>query len=138
MDLSGFNIWEIIVAALAGFVVGALWYSPLLFGKSWQQQVGLSDDDLKQANMPLIFGLGFVLNVIVAFALSFFVEIFMMLGSNAWLGGLFAGVLALVFVATTFGVNYLFARRSLRLYLIDIGYMVLTFFVMGVIIGAWH
>lgn len=138
MDLSGFNFWEIIVAALAGFAVGAVWYGPRVFGKAWQTQNGLSDDDLKNANMALIFGVGFLLNCIVALALSFFVEIFMMVGSTAFLGGLFSAILALVFVATTFGVNYLFSRRSFRLYLIDVGYLVLTFFVMGLIIGSWH
>lgn len=138
MDFSGFNFWEIIVAALAGFVLGAIWYAPQVFGKAWQERNGLSDEDLKNANMPLIFGLSFLLNVIAALALSVFIEIFMLIGSSAVLGGLFAAVLALVFVATSFGVNYLFSRRSFRLYLIDTGYMVVAFFVMGLIIGGWH
>ncbi|MEL6592936.1 MAG: DUF1761 domain-containing protein [Bacteroidota bacterium] len=135
---SGFNLWEVLVAAVSGFGIGALWYGPPLFGKRWQSLVGLSDEEIQSANMPLIFGLAFVLNFVVAAVLSFFVEVAMMIGSSAILGGLFGAVICLVFVATTFGINYLFARRPIQLYLIDVGYMLVMFFVMGLIIGAWY
>lgn len=138
MDLSGFNIWELIVAALSTFVVGFLWYGKAVFGVTWQRLSRLTDEDIKSANMPLIFGLSFVLNLITAFFLSMFTEIAMMLGSNAIFGGLFAAMLCIGFVATSFGINYLFARKPMKLYLIDAGYMVVSFFVMGLIIGAWY
>ena len=38
-------------------------------------------------------------------------------------------------VATSFGVNYLFAGRKLALFAIDAGYNVVLFALMGVIIG---
>ncbi len=127
-----------LVASLSTFVVGFLWYGKPLFGATWQHLAGLSDDDIKNANMPLIFGLSFVANFIIAFFLSLFTEIAMMLGSSAIYGGLFAALLCIGFVATSFGANYLFARKPLKLYLIDVGYMVVSFFVMGLIIGAWY
>lgn len=138
MDFSGINVWELIVASLSTFVVGFLWYGNFLFGKSWQKLAGLSDEDLTKGNMALIYGLAFVLNFIAALFISLFTEIAMMLGSSAFLAGLFAIVLCLGFVATSFGVNFLFSRKPLKLYLIDVGYMVVSFFVMGVIIGAWR
>ncbi|MFK7921376.1 MAG: DUF1761 domain-containing protein [Bacteroidia bacterium] len=136
--LSGFNIGEVLVAAVSGFGIGALWYGKPLFGKRWQTLVGLSDEEIQSANMPLVFGLAFLLNLIIAAVLSFFVEVFMMIGSSALLGGLFSALLCMVFVATTFGINYLFARRPLQLYLIDVGYMMVMFMVMGMIMGAWY
>lgn len=138
MDFSGINIWELIVASLSTFLVGFLWYGNFLFGKSWQKLAGLSDEDIAKGNMALIYGLAFVLNFVSAFFISFFTEIAMMLGSSALLAGLFAVVLCIGFVATSFGVNFLFSRKPLKLYLIDVGYMVVSFFVMGVIIGAWQ
>lgn len=138
MDFSGINIWELLVAALSTFVIGFLWYGKALFGKAWQRLAGLSDEDVQGGNMALIFGLTFVLNFIIAAFLSIFTEIAMMLGSNAILGGLFASFLCIGFVATTFGINYLFARKPLKLYLIDVGFMIVCFFVMGLIIGAWY
>jgi hypothetical protein len=88
--------------------------------------------------MLLIFGLSYLLNFIIAFFLSIFIEIAMMLGSNALLAGIFASILCFGFVATSFGINYLFARKSFKLYLVDAGYLMLSFFVMGLIIGAWY
>ncbi len=126
------------MAALSTFVVGFLWYGKALFGKTWQRVAGLTDEDVQGGNMALIFGLTFVLNFIIAAFLSFFTEIAMMLGSNAIFGGLFAAFLCIGFVATTFGINYLFARKPLKLYFIDVGYMIVSFFVMGLIIGAWY
>ena len=138
MDFSGINIWELIVASLSTFVVGFFWYGNFLFGKSWQKLAGLSDEDIAKGNMALIYGLAFILNFVAALFISLFTEIAMMLGSSALLAGLFAVVLCLGFVATSFGVNFLFSRKPLKLYFIDVGYMVVSFFVMGVIIGAWR
>lgn len=138
MDLSGFNIWEVLVAAILPFAIGFLWYGKPLFANTWQKLAGLSDEDIASSNMGLIFGLSFVAQFIIAAFLSFLVEIFMMIGSNALLGGLFAALVCLAFVATTFATNYLFARKPLKLYLIDVGYHFVTFFAMGVLIGAWH
>jgi hypothetical protein len=138
VDFSGINIWELIVASFSTFVVGFLWYGNFLFGKSWQKLAGLSDEDIAKGNMVLIYGLAFILNFIAAAFISIFAEIAMMLGTSAILAGLFAVVLCIGFVATSFGVNFLFTRKPLKLYLIDVGYMVVSFFVMGVIIGAWR
>lgn len=138
MDLSGLNILEIIVAALSTFVVGFFWYGNALFGKQWRALAGISEEKAQSRNMLLIFGVSFLLNVVIAAALSLFTEVAMMLGSHAFYAGVMAFMLCFIFVATTFGVNYLFAQKSLKLYLIDIGYMFVSFFVMGLIVGAWY
>mgnify|MGYP001792400874 CR=1 FL=1 len=49
--------------------------------------------------------------------------------------GLIVGV---CWVATSFGINYLFARRSLKLWLIDAGYHTLQFALYGLVLGLWH
>ena len=138
MDFSGLNIWELLVAPLATFVIGYFWYGKPLFGKIWQQLVKVSDEEIRQSNMVLIFVMSYLLNFIIAFFLSVFIEISMMLGSSALLGGVLASVLCLGFVGTSFGINYLFARKPLKLYLVDVGYLAVSFFAMGFIIGAWY
>jgi len=67
-------MWEmnwiaVIGAAVAGFVIGGIWYGPL-FSKAWQAESGLSDESIKGANMPMIFGLTFVLNLVSSFILG--------------------------------------------------------------------
>ena len=127
------NWLSVIVSALAAFAIGSLWYSPLLFGKAWQKLIKLTDEDIKDANMPLIFGTTFVLNIIGAFVLDMFI------GNQATLAtGLMAGLfVSIAWIATSLGINYLFSRKSLELYFIDAGYYVTFFAVMGIILGAW-
>jgi len=138
MDFSGLNIWELLVAPLSTFVIGFLWYGKPLFGRLWQHLARISDSEIKNSNMILIFGLSYILNFVIAFFLSVFIEIAMMLGSNAIMAGIFAAILCIGFVATSFGINYLFSRKSFKLYLLDAGYLVVSFFTMGLIIGAWY
>jgi hypothetical protein len=55
------------------------------------------------------------------------------------LDGLFAGFMAgFTFVAAAFGISYLFEFRPIKLWLINAGYQVVVFSVMGAILGAWH
>lgn len=133
MDPSSLNWFAILVAALISFVIGGLWYSPLLFGKAWMQEMGFSESDT-QGNMGKIFGLTFVLALVIAINLAAF------LGPEATLAwGLAAGALAGIgWVATAIGILYLFERRSLRLYMINAGYHAVTFTLMGGILGLWH
>lgn len=65
----------IIVAAVAQFVLGAVWYSPLLFGKSWMKIMGadqLSPEALKamQKAMAPFYGLQLGLTLWSTFALA--------------------------------------------------------------------
>jgi len=45
------NYLAVVVTAIFMFGLGAVWYSPALFGRKWQKLVGKTDDDLKKANM---------------------------------------------------------------------------------------
>lgn len=129
-----FNILAAVAAGIAGWLVGAVWYSPVLFAKVWQRETGLSDEQLAKAHMPLIFGTSLVLSVIAALVFAMF------LGPKPALAlGLGAGIAAgLGWVATSFGINYLFSRRSFTLFLIDGGYHALQFTVIGLVLGLWH
>lgn len=64
-----FNWMAIPVAALVPFVTGFIWYHPKVFGTKWMQLSGVTDNDIKNSNMPKIFGLSFVFNVLIAAAL---------------------------------------------------------------------
>jgi hypothetical protein len=127
------NWLAVIAAALSMFVIGGLWYGPL-FARPWQQAAGLSDEQLKAANMPLIFGLAFVLSLLMAANLAFFVagvpDLGMVVGYSV-AAGLGWAALGLSIVA-------LFERRPLAYHLINGGYLTLSFVVMGLILGLWR
>jgi hypothetical protein len=128
------NYLAVIAAAVATFLLGGLWYSPALFGKAWQREAGVTEERMKSANMTLIFGLTFVLSLIAAWVFALF------LGPRPPMAlGLGAGFSAgLCWVAASFGINYLFERKSLKLWLINGGYHTLQFTIVGLILALWH
>ena len=128
------NYLAVLAAAVATFALGGLWYSPALFGKAWQREAGVTEDKMKSANMPLIFGLTFVLALIAAWVFALF------LGPRPPMAlGLGAGFSAgLCWVAASLGINYLFERKSLKLWLINGGYHTLQFTIIGLILALWH
>ena len=135
MLLGQLNWLAIVVAAMSAFAVGGLWYGPL-FGKAWQTLSGLSDEDIQQGHPGKVYGGAFVLNLVAAFGMGMVMQLHPSpdLGSGLAVGSLIGGA----FVATTFGINYLFAQKPLRLYLIDAGYMVVLLTIMGAILAVWR
>jgi hypothetical protein len=131
--LAELNWLAILVAAIAAFVLGGAWYSPRLFGNAWMQDVGLTEESAAESNMAFIFGGAFALILIAAIFLG------ATIGDSTWQGGLHTGlVVGVAWVATAYGVTYLFERRPLRLFLVNAGYNIVLFALMGTIIGAWH
>ena len=127
----GLGLWAILPSGLLGFMVGGLWYGPL-FGKAWAAARGLSAEQMRSANMPLIFGLTFLINLFSAAVLYHVME---HVGAWDWHPVMMvAGGAALGFIIPAMGVNYLFARMSFRLFLIDAGYWLAIYLLMGVVL----
>ena len=124
----------VIAAALSAFLLGGIWYSPLAFYQPWKTAAQLSDAQLQQRSPLRMFGGALLLSLIAAAVFGLF------LGPSPTLGlGLGAGFAAgLCWVAASFGINYLFECRPLKLLLINGGYHVLQFTLYGLIIGLWH
>ena len=127
------NYFAVLVAALSTFLIGGLWYSPAVFGKSWMKENGFKEEEMKNSNMVKIFGLSFVLGLIAAVNLAMF------LGpeSDPIMGGVWGFAAGFGWVATFVGTHYLFERKSFKLFLINAGYSVVALTVMGVILAAW-
>jgi hypothetical protein len=126
------NYLAVLVAAVSSFLIGGVWYSPLLFARAWQREAGLSDEQAR-AGAGRALGAGFVLSLIVATNLGFF------LGRNAGIAwGAGAGALAGIGWAwASLAIVFLFERRSTMLIIIDGGYLAVSYAVMGAIIGVW-
>jgi hypothetical protein len=133
MESVSFNIVAVLVSALLAFVIGGLWYSPILFAKAWIREAGLTEEQTRKANLVRVFGLSAIANLVMALNLAAFI------GAKATLGfGLLAGLAAgLGWVSMSLGVIYLFEQRSLELWLINSGYQVLAYTVMGGVLAAW-
>jgi len=130
--LGSINYFAVIVAALSAFVIGGLWYS-VLFAKAWMVENGFDEEKLKSGNMGIIFGGSFILSFIISFVFVMFLG-----PERDALFGAMAGFMAgLFWVAAAMGITYLFERKSLKLFLINAGYHVVTFTVIGFILGLW-
>jgi hypothetical protein len=134
MSTPKINFAAVAVATLVPFLLGGLWYSPVLFGRSWIRAMGWSEADPQKGAKALTFGIALALTLVMALNLAFFLAD----GKRDVVWGVTAGALAGVgWVATGFGVTYVFARRSFKLYLIDAGYHAVAFMLMGGILGFW-
>ena len=137
MDLSNINYLAVLVAAIVSFAFGALWYSAVFFGKVWQKELGYTDEYLQSGNMGKIFGFSFVLMLVMAFGMGMLLQGH---GENEinWFSGLIHGlVVGVAFVGTSMGINYLYQRKSIKLWAIDTCYQIIFLTIMGIILGAW-
>ena len=129
------NHLAVFVCALLSLVIGAFWYSPLLFFKAWQRQTGLTDEQIAKAKPIKTYSVTLVLAWIISYNLAFF------LGDRGttWRFGLIAGLLAGVgWAATMFVIISLFEQRSLKYMLINCGYITVYFGLIGFVLGFWR
>ena len=132
MDISHINYLAVIVSTILTFVIGFLWYGPF-FGKAWMKEIGHTEENAKKANMGKVFVTAFILTFIMSWNLAAFIG-----PKSDFIFGLFAGLAAGIgWVAASIGVVYLFSQKSLRLFIIDAGYQVIIYAMMGGILGAW-
>jgi uncharacterized membrane protein len=116
-----FNIFAALATGIASLVLGFIWYGPL-FSELWMKEVGLKEADLK-SGPGVGYLLAFVSSTFMGAVASFIMIRFSIVDlTEAAMFGLLFG---LGFVATTFATNYIFAQKSIRLFLIDSGYQTL-------------
>jgi membrane-associated HD superfamily phosphohydrolase len=134
MDMSTLNIWAVLVAAVSAFVLGALWYSKIMFGNAWMTAAGLTEEETQDANMGKIFGLAFIMELIMAFNLGMFLND---PSIDTQAGALYGFLTGFGWIAMGIGVVSLFEQRSWKYILINGGYMTVSLLIMGLILGAW-
>jgi len=135
MDFSKINYLAVVAAALSTFLLGGLWYSPMLFGKAWMRANNFTDADLQTFSKARMFGWSFVFSLVMALNLAMFLG-----GPDTNLSwGMTAGALTgLGWVAMAIAIIGVFENRSGTYILINGGYMTVAFIVMGAILGAWR
>lgn len=136
----GINLWSVLVAAVAAMILGFVWYSPILFANPWMRLMGVDPNDkAKLAEMRKgagkLYGLAFVASIVSALVLAKIIAITtvntipygMKIGFAVWLG----------FVTTVQLTGALFGKQPTNLYLINTGYQLVCYLVMGAILAVW-
>ena len=129
------NYIAVLLAALATMILGALWYSKLLFGSTWMRLIGRTEEEIRQSGTYRAYFFMTITAIIMAFVLAM---IFDLTGTltvvdavqNAfwlWLG----------FIATSTLSTVLYENRSPQLYWIFASYQLVAMIIMGLIIVAF-
>lgn len=127
------NWLAVLAATLSTFLLGGIWYSPLMFGRAWMEVAGITEEKAKAANPGKVYGGAFVLSLISAVNLGMFVGP----ESDVAFGIAAGAAVGIGWVATSFGVVYLFEQRPRLHWFINASYWVVAFIIMGAILGAW-
>jgi hypothetical protein len=159
------NILVVFLAGLIPMVMGMLWYSKMLFGNAWMRINRFREEDMKGANMVVLFGGALVFSMMISFFLNAIVihqfALYSLVGGEArtpadkeWLdatmkvygnnfrtfkhGALHGAIAAVFFVLPILGIPALFERRGWKYILIHLGYWVVTLALMGGVLSQWN
>jgi len=136
MEFAGTNYIAVVVAAIASFAFGSIYY--MVLGRHWRAAIGKTEEQMKDDGMkPSVFIVAALAQLVMAWVLS---GIIGHLGTDqvTVVNGLIsAGFVWVGFVATTLAVNHGFqgARKSLTL--IDGGHWLGVLLVQGLVIGLF-
>ena len=139
LDISAINWLAVIVGAAIYFVLGAVWYSPVLFAKPWQAAIGWDESRQEPQTNPLTYVVPAILYLIAGIATAMLAAATDTdeLGEGITLG-LVTGVgyaLAMVGVEATFDPN---KPKPLQWFLITTAYHLIGFVVLAVVIAIWR
>ncbi|MBP2284288.1 hypothetical protein H4V97_002606 [Flavobacterium sp. CG_23.5] len=156
------NFLALLVAAFSTLVVGFIWYNPKVFGTIWMKESGTTEEKMKGGNMLIIFSASFLYAFLISVILQYFTihqtGALGMVGGDASIAkpsyvafmadygmafrtfkhGALHGFMAGLFLALPIiGTNALFERKSFKYTLVNGGFWIVCFMIMGGIICAW-
>lgn len=132
------NYLAVLVAGIANMVIGFLWYGPV-FGKVWISLAGFTEEKMKEAKekgMMKSYVVALLGSLVTAYVLAHFA---LRWGATG-VGGAFelAFWIWLGFIVTTLLSSVLWEGKPVKLYLLNVFYYLVSFFVMAVILVSWQ
>lgn len=130
------NYLAVLVSGVVIFMLGGLWYSPVLFAKKWVALQGKSMEEMSGGSMPMMYVQVFVCGLITAWVMAIvlgFLPVWeitqgIKMAILCWLG--FAAV-------TSYGTA-LFSMKPKALWLIDTSFNLVSFILAAVILTMWR
>ena len=138
IDLGSLNYLAIIVGIIFNQVFGAAWYSA--WSKPWMAEVGLTQEDMEAMKGTARQWYPYVIAVVSALVFTFVLALLIQgMGAENVVDGLILGLLASVgFILTSYATTYSFEGRSLKLFLINSGYPLISYALIGILLAAWQ
>lgn len=141
MDFSSINWWAVLACVVASMIIGSVWFSPKTFYPAWWKAIGKTDADVPGDQSMSGMGMTWVMVIVASFVQAVFMSLMVnamgsMTGGATLASGAMAGFLLwLGFVAPSSLTNKLFADR-VKAWYYEAGNHLVTFVVMGAIVGA--
>ena len=137
--ISHLNYLHVFVVAIAGFMVGALWYS-VLFGKAWMAEMKITPEmaaaEKANGGMAGFLGKSFGFTLLGTFGLAALIAAH---GAANWKhGAAFGGFVGLFGPVMRMCNGAVYEKRSTKLQLINAGHEIVLYALQGAILGAWH
>ena len=131
------NYLAVVVAALVGFFLGWLWYTPL-FGKAFREARGITDQMAAEGQKDMGKTLG-----VIALSLLFMAWAIGVLATYThlfnWMHGVKLGLLAWFgFAVPLTLIETVTSRRKMAAFYVDAGYWLVAMVLMGIIESIWH
>ena len=128
------NYLAVVVAAIAYFILGGLWYG-VLFNKAWMALEQMTIEQTKGANHAIPYIVSFLLELLIAYSLA---QLCIWRNANTASRGSSVGVLVWIgFVGPIALMTYMFEMRPRALYAINEFYPLAGLILMGAILGGW-
>jgi len=128
------NYLAIVVAAIAYWVLGGVWYG-VLFSKPWMALEHMTDEQARGMNPALPYVITFILNLLIAYVLSQI--ILWRNGNTAGRGAAIGVILWIGIVGPITFTTYMYEMRPHTLFAINEFYPLAGLVLMGAILGAW-
>lgn len=134
MENMEINHLAVFACAAFNLLLGAVWYSPALFYKSWKTEARVCDQDIESASMAKMWTLSFVLALLMSYNMAFFLAD----SEGGLIWGLTAGFLTgFGWAAAIFAAIAIFEFKSWKYILINSGYIIVYFTIIGGILNSW-
>ena len=133
MNFHTLNIWAIVAASVSAFILGGLWYSPVLMGAAWKRANGF------EADPPPAGARGFLIAFLLSLVMAINLAMFLNAPTTTLAFGAMAGFLAGAgWVLVGMGIVAVFEHKSWKYVVINGGYLTIALTLMGAILGGWR
>lgn len=134
MRFVGINYFAVLTAAVISFLLGGLWYSPVLFGRTWLAGIGKREDQLGSPIPAMVINLvaAFVTAIVIAALVS---GLNLQAPGEAVVLGLAIGIGV---VAASMASDFAFNRFPISLFFVEAGYRVVLTVLMSVVLTLWR
>ncbi|HXX63441.1 MAG TPA: DUF1761 domain-containing protein [Bacteroidota bacterium] len=130
------NYLAILVAAVVNMIIGALWYSPLLFAKPWMALNNMTPESMKNVNPGPLYAQSFIATLVTYFFLAMAIQLTS--AATAIDGMKTAFCVWLGFITTVQFTANVFSPKKIQAYFLDTGYQLAAILVAGVILALWR